>query len=71
MDCPVRVEPVNTTALMSGSSTRARPVPPSPVTMFTVPGGNPASWKMPASMAEDSGAYSLGFQTTVSPMASA
>ena len=67
---PTSVEPVN--AILSTSlSTSAAPVDPSPVTMFTTPGGSSAWRSTSANRSAVSGVVSAGFSTTVLPAASA
>ncbi len=67
---PTSVDPVK--AILSTSAlTRAAPVSPSPVTMFTTPGGTPAWVQISAKIIAVSGVYSAGFSTTVLPIASA
>src|SRR5579884_4516559 len=69
---PVRVEPVNEIALMSGCSIRAWPaVAPRPCTMLSTPAGRLASRQASANMVAVSGVISEGFATTVLPAASA
>ena len=68
---PTSVEPVKAILSTSGCSTISAPVAPSPVTMLTTPGGNPASWQSSAKASAVSGVYSAGFSTTVLPAASA
>lgn len=46
-------------------------MPESPVTMFTVPGGKPASSISSARRSADSGVCSAGLSTTVQPAAGA
>ena len=54
-----------------GCSTIAAPVSPKPVSTFTTPGGNPASWTSCPSRIAVSGVCSAGFRMTVQPAASA
>ena len=69
---PTAVEPVNETMSTSGWSTSAWPASgPKPGTMFTTPGGKPASWNIDASSIAVEGVSSEGFRTTVLPAASA
>jgi len=56
--------------ITSGWLTRAAPVSPKPVTIFTTPGGNPASTTNSANLKIDKGVYSAGFKTTVFPQQS-
>ena len=62
---PVATEPVKCTKSTSGCSINADPVDPLPRTMFTTPGGR--QLKTSDSAATESGAFSLGFTTTVFP----
>ncbi len=55
----------------SGCATRAAPVVPSPVTMFTTPGGSPTSPHSSAKRSAVSGVNSAGLRTTVFPVARA
>ena len=68
---PTSVEPVNATLFISGWLTKAAPVIPSPVTIFTTPSGSPACWQTSANKSAVSGVVSAGFNTTVFPAASA
>ncbi len=68
---PTSVEPVNAILSTPGCATRACPVAPSPVRMFTVPGGRPACWMTSASSSAVSGVVSAGLSTQVLPAASA
>src|SRR5947209_9226185 len=67
---PTSVEPVNAILSTSGCFTSASPVEPSPVTMFTTPGGNATSWQMCAKASAVKGVNSAGFKTTVFPVRS-
>ena len=71
IDFPTSVEPVNAILSTLGWSTKYLPVLPSPVTMFTTPGGKSASWMISASLSAVKGVVSAGFSTTVLPVASA
>ena len=64
---PTSALPVNAILSTSGCATIAAPVPPSPVTMLTTPGGRPASAKLEASARTHSGVCSAGFSTVVQP----
>ncbi len=67
---PTSVEPVN--AILSTSDfTSAAPARPSPVMMFTTPGGSSAWRSTSQKRSADSGVVSAGFSTTVFPAASA
>src|SRR6185312_1877324 len=69
---PVRVEPVNDTALIFGCSTIAWPtLGPSPCTMLSTPGGKPHSRASSAKRNAVNGVISEGFATTALPAASA
>ena len=68
---PTSVDPVNAILSTPGCATRACPVAPSPVRMFTVPGGRPASAMTSASSSAVSGVVSAGLSTHVLPAASA
>ena len=68
---PTSVEPVNAILSTSGWATRASPVRPSPVTMFTTPGGRPSSWHSSAKRSAVSDVNSAGLSTTVFPIANA
>ena len=68
---PTSVEPVNATLSTSGCFTSAAPARPSPVTMFTTPGGSPACRRTSQKRSAESGVVSAGFRTTVLPVASA
>src|SRR5689334_8113699 len=69
---PVRVEPVNETALMAGCSISGWPAPgPLPCTMFSAPAGRPASMQTCANRAAVYGVTSDGLATTQLPAASA
>ena len=57
--------------MSTGASTKAPPVSPAPVTMFTTPGGSSASWITWASSNAVSGVVSAGFRTDVFPVARA
>ena len=67
---PVSTEPTKPTRATSGWRTMADPVAPSPVTMFTTPGGKISAHSSP-SFRLDSGACSGPLITTVLPAASA
>ena len=71
MILPTSVEPVNAILATSEWRTISSPVRPSPVTMFTTPGGRPASAHNSAKRSAVSGVNSAGFSTTVFPAASA
>jgi len=64
---PTSALPVNAILSTSSCSTRAAPVSPMPVTMFTTPGGRPASAKLDASSRTLSGVCSAGLSTIVQP----
>src|SRR5690606_5038256 len=65
-------EPVKDTMSTSGCEVSALPtVGPSPCTMLNTPLGTPASCRMSASSAAESGAISEGLSTMVQPVASA
>ena len=67
---PTSVEPVN--AILSTSLlTSAAPARPSPVTMFTTPGGSSAWRRTSQKSSAESGVVSAGLSTTVFPAASA
>jgi hypothetical protein len=66
---PVGVEPVNMT--MSTSSTRAAPVPPSPVATAKTCSGSPHSRIAVSISCDVSGVISDGLSTTALPAASA
>jgi len=69
---PTRVEPVKLSARTSGCATSAAPARgPRPCTMFSVPGGNPASAHSSPRRCAVIGVISLGFATTQFPAASA
>ena len=68
---PTSVEPVKAILSTSGWFTRAAPVRPSPVMMFTTPGGRPASRQISPNSSAVSGVYSAGLSTSVFPIASA
>ena len=68
---PTAVEPVNATLSTPSESTSAAPVSPSPVSTFTVPGGNPASRQSSPSRSAVSGVCSAGFRISEQPAASA
>ena len=68
---PTAVEPVNAILSTSGCATSAAPVARPPVTMFTTPGGKPASSMTCASSSAVSGVVSAGFSTQTLPVASA
>ena len=67
---PTSVEPVNA-ILSTSASTSAAPVEPSPVTMFTTPGGSSAWRTTSQKSSAESGVVSAGLSTTVFPAASA
>ncbi len=72
MRTPTLVEPVKLTMSMSSESTSASPVSGvEPVTMFTTPGGTPASSSTAHSSSTASGFCGAGLMTTVLPIASA
>ena len=68
---PTSVEPVKAILSTPGCWTMSSPTAPSPVTMFTTPGGRPTSWQSSAKYSAERGVYSAGFKTTVLPAASA
>ena len=68
---PTSVEPVKAILSAPGCEARMRPVVPSPVRMFTTPGGTPASSHSSAKRSAVSGVASAGLRTTVFPAASA
>jgi hypothetical protein len=69
---PTAVEPVKLVMSTCGDATRASPTSaPLPVTMFTTPGGNPASTTASAKRSTARGSWGAGFTTTVLPMARA
>src|SRR2546430_388577 len=68
---PTSVEPVKAILSTSGCTTNASPVEPSPVTIFTTPGGSPTSLQSSANARAVSGVNSAGFNTTVFALATA
>jgi hypothetical protein len=65
---PTSLEPVKLMALMSGCSQRGAPTSsPVPTTMFSTPGGSPASSKSLHSSSAIAGVCSAGLRTTVFP----
>ena len=68
---PTSVEPVNAILSTPACLTSAAPARPSPVTMFTTPGGSSAWRHTSAKRSAVSGVVSAGFSTTVFPAASA
>src|SRR5258705_181277 len=62
---PTSVEPVNAILLTSGCDTSSAPVRPSPVTMFTTPGGSSACRRTSQKSSAVSGVVSAGLSTTV------
>ena len=68
---PTSVEPVNAILSTPWCLTSAAPVRPSPVTMFTTPGGSSAWRQTSQKSSAVSGVVSAGFSTTVFPAASA
>ena len=68
---PTSVEPVKAILSTSGCSTIAAPVRPSPVTMFTTPGGSSISRQSSAKRSAVSEVNSAGLRTTVFPVARA
>ena len=68
---PTSVEPVNAILSTPGCFTSAAPARPSPVTMFTTPGGSSAWRSTSQKSSAVSGVVSAGFSTTVLPHASA
>src|SRR6059058_4124429 len=68
---PTSVEPVNAILFTSGCATSSAPVRPSPVTMFTTPGGSSACRTTSQKSRAVSGVVSAGLSTTVFPAASA
>src|SRR5476649_1853533 len=72
MAAPVRVEPVNEMALISGCSIKLWPAPgPLPWMILSTPGGRPASMQAWANIQAVNGVISEGLATTVLPAASA
>jgi hypothetical protein len=71
MSRPTSVDPVKAILSTSGWATRASPVRPSPVTMFTTPGGSPDSSQSWAKRSAVSEVNSAGLSTTVFPIARA
>lgn len=61
------LDPVKATLSTSGCITIASPALPNPGTMFTTPGGNPASFTSSATYKAVSGVCSAGLRTTVFP----
>ena len=68
---PTPVEPVKAIFAAVLCRTTAAPVSPAPVTMFTTPGGNPASRISSANFSAVMEVVSAGFSTTVFPNAKA
>src|SRR4029079_9590338 len=69
---PADVDPVKDTMSIPGWAAIASPaVGPSPLTRLKTPGGTPAASTISANNIALSGAISLGFSTTVQPVASA
>ena len=69
---PTCVEPVNETTRTASSVVIGVPTSgPSPVTMFTTPGGTPASVSTLTKFSADSGVCEAGLKTTVLPQTSA
>ena len=68
---PTAVDPVNATLSTPAWVTRAEPVGPAPVMMFTTPGGSSAWRSRSANRSAVSGVVSAGLSTTVFPVASA
>ena len=68
---PTSVDPVKAILCIPGWLTIAEPVDPSPVTIFTTPSGNSASWQTWANRSAVSEVVSAGFNTTVLPVANA
>ena len=69
---PMSNEPVNVRPSTSGCRASASPMTrPEPVRQLTVPAGRPASAKMPARIAPESGVSDEGFMMTVLPVTSA
>ncbi len=66
---PTSVDPVNAILSTSGWATSALPVRPSPVMMFTTPGGSPASSQSSANRSAVREVNSAGLSTTVFPVA--
>ena len=72
MSLPTSALPVKAILRTFGCATSGAPAPgPSPVTMFTTPGGNPTASKSSASFRMLRGVCSAGLSTTVQPAASA
>ncbi len=68
---PVGTEPVKVTWSMPGCPARAAPVPASPGTTFSTPGGSPHSSAIRPTSSGVRGASGEGLSTTVQPAASA
>lgn len=70
---PVVVSPVKLRASTPGCEVMADPAAsgPNPWTMFSTPGGSPASWLISPSVLAVMGVNSAGFATTVLPQARA
>ena len=68
---PTSVEPVNASLSMPAWLTSNSPTRPSPVTIFTTPGGTPARWQISANSSAVSEVNSAGLNTTLLPAASA
>ena len=66
---PVVVEPVKKIPSTSSWLTSAAPTSPKPWTTLTTPGGSPASPKISATIAQQVGENSEGFQIAVLPAA--
>ncbi len=65
---PASVLPVKVTTLIAGCATRDSPTAlPGPVTMFSTPGGNPASSKRRTNSIARTGVSDAGLKTTVLP----
>src|SRR5664279_555692 len=67
----IGVEPTNETLATSGCSSRVSTAILSPCTTLNTPSGSPASVKSSAIHSDDEGSFSLGFNTTVLPAATA
>src|SRR6266545_2325435 len=66
---PTSVEPVKATLSTPGWPTRAAPVAPAPVRMFTTPSGSSASWRISPSRSAVREVVSAGLSTTTWPAA--
>jgi len=64
MYLPTATPPVNVTRSMSGLTSISSAISRgSPVTIDSIGGGKPASYRMSASASADSGVFSVGFST--------